>query len=364
MQKSPKKGGYSWSRENGNNILGTSGENNLWLVSSSTKSSIELVRGSEATKLNAAIMKAVSDEKQGDANEVLAFKNTTKSYGAGDMNTEDYFEFLRSKFTDTFTTWLINDLVHLIPNEQQREELHEISMRKMEEIQNDTNENEEAADDSLLFPIDEYDIQVVTSPERGQALHQNILDTVYDAFHGDTEKVEDFQDQSKCFGRGEITAAEFVAFLLGGIGYAAAKSLLLSMLRLLPDKEKRNELIAALKLADQRQQRKKARSLQFSNSSNSVGHHTTRMHSKSTTGIPAIARPTRESSKSERSLLNATSHDLGLEMLRIHETPDSKSRPNSAKLSQDNSQTDKDDDEENPVLARLRKQGAVNFLGP
>jgi hypothetical protein len=81
------------------------------------------------------------------------------------------------------------------------------------------------------------------------------------------ERVREFQDQTKDFGKGKVTAGEYVAFLHGAIGNSDECCRLLSeMARLLPDDEKREELMTSSTALKRRSIRRKnrRRSKQFS----------------------------------------------------------------------------------------------------
>ncbi|KAL3666659.1 hypothetical protein V7S43_008288 [Phytophthora oleae] len=106
-----------------------------------------------------------------------------------------------------------------------------------------------------------------TDPKVAKKLHKKIVQTVRELVSYDEERVQDFQDQTKDFGREKMSAMEYCAFLLGAVGAQECCKLLPEMARLLPDEEKREELMQARAAIWRRTHRRhRRRSKQFSES--------------------------------------------------------------------------------------------------
>ncbi|RLN97393.1 hypothetical protein BBJ28_00008819 [Nothophytophthora sp. Chile5] len=106
-----------------------------------------------------------------------------------------------------------------------------------------------------------------TDPKAAKMLHKKIVQTVRELVAYDEERVQDFQDQTKDFGREKTSAMEYCAFLLGAVGAQECCSLIPQMARLLPDEEKRGELLLARAAIWRRTHRRhRRRSKQFSES--------------------------------------------------------------------------------------------------
>lgn len=81
----------------------------------------------------------------------------------------------------------------------------------------------------------------------------------------DDERVQDFQDQTKDFGRDKMSATEYCSFLLGAVGAQECLKLIPLMARILPDEEKRTQLLDARAAIWRRAHRRhRRRSKQFS----------------------------------------------------------------------------------------------------
>ncbi|GLE04484.1 hypothetical protein PINS_up013439 [Pythium insidiosum] len=116
-----------------------------------------------------------------------------------------------------------------------------------------------------------YDEEIVTTPETdpsaAKRLHKQILRMVRELVNDDEDRVRDFQDQTKDYGRDKITGATYCSFLLGALGAKQCCELIPMMVRLLPDEEKRHELLDARSAIVRRQHRRhRRRSKQFSES--------------------------------------------------------------------------------------------------
>ncbi|KAL4169477.1 hypothetical protein KRP22_010397 [Phytophthora ramorum] len=106
-----------------------------------------------------------------------------------------------------------------------------------------------------------------TDPKAAKKLHKKIIQTVRELVSNDEERVQDFQDQTKDFGREKTSAMEYCAFLLGAVGAQECCKLIPEMARLLPDEVKRDELIQARAAIWRRTHRRhRRRSKQFSES--------------------------------------------------------------------------------------------------
>eukprot|EP00644_Phytophthora_capsici_P016399 jgi/Phyca11/508403/fgenesh2_kg.PHYCAscaffold_34_\ len=106
-----------------------------------------------------------------------------------------------------------------------------------------------------------------TDPKVAKKLHKKIVQTVRELVSYDEERVQDFQDQTKDFGREKTSAMEYCAFLLGAIGAQECCKLIPEMARLLPDEDKREELMQARAAIWRRTHRRhRRRSKQFSES--------------------------------------------------------------------------------------------------
>lgn len=106
-----------------------------------------------------------------------------------------------------------------------------------------------------------------TDPKAAKKLHKKVIQTVRELVSYDEERVQDFQDQTKDFGRGKTSATEYCSFLLGAFGAHECLQLIPLMARLLPDDTKRNELVYARAAIWRRAHRRhRRRSKQFSES--------------------------------------------------------------------------------------------------
>lgn len=104
-----------------------------------------------------------------------------------------------------------------------------------------------------------------TDPKAAKKLHKKIIETVRELVSYDEERVHDFQDQTKDFGRDKTSAMEYCAFLLGAVGAQECCKLIPEMARLLPDAVKRDELMQARAAIWRRTHRRnRRRSKQFS----------------------------------------------------------------------------------------------------
>ncbi|CEG39934.1 mitochondrial protein translocase family [Plasmopara halstedii] len=124
---------------------------------------------------------------------------------------------------------------------------------------------------SFAFSEDEdegfVEVIPVIDPKASKRLHKKIIQTVRELVSHDEERVREFQDQTKDFGRDEMSALEYCAFLLGAVGALECCKLIPEMAKLLPDDIKRAELMqarAAIWTRTHRRQRR--RSKQFSES--------------------------------------------------------------------------------------------------
>ncbi|KAG2766760.1 hypothetical protein PC129_g5449 [Phytophthora cactorum] len=106
-----------------------------------------------------------------------------------------------------------------------------------------------------------------THPKAAKRLHKKIIQTVRELVSYDEERVQDFQDQTKDFGREKTSAMEYCAFLLGAVGAQECCKLIPEMAKLLPDEVKREELMQARAAIWRRTHRRhRRRSKQFSES--------------------------------------------------------------------------------------------------
>lgn len=106
-----------------------------------------------------------------------------------------------------------------------------------------------------------------TDPKAAKKLHKSILERVRDLVAHDEDRVREFQEQTKYFGRDEISTTEYCAFLLGAFGSKECCQLIPLMARLLPDDAKRNELMDGRSAIWRRTiRRNRRRSKQFSES--------------------------------------------------------------------------------------------------
>lgn len=106
-----------------------------------------------------------------------------------------------------------------------------------------------------------------TDPKAAKKLHKSILQRVGELVANDEDRVREFQDQTRYFGRDEISTTEYCAFLLGAFGSKECCQLIPMMARLLPDDDKRNELMDGRSAIWRRTiRRNRRRSKQFSES--------------------------------------------------------------------------------------------------
>jgi hypothetical protein len=83
----------------------------------------------------------------------------------------------------------------------------------------------------------------VLAGEEANALHQNILGAVLQAFQGDQAKLNMFKVATRKMGRGEVSVTEFYTSLEGVLGAGFTFKLTKELARVLPDREKRMELL-------------------------------------------------------------------------------------------------------------------------
>lgn len=124
---------------------------------------------------------------------------------------------------------------------------------------------------SMSWTTDDEGEHVEVVPETdtmaAKKLHKQVINTVRELVNNDEERVRDFQDQTKDFGREKITATEYCAFLLGAVGSKECCRLIPMMARILPNEEKRSQLMAARAAIWRRHHRRnRRRSKQFSES--------------------------------------------------------------------------------------------------
>lgn len=111
------------------------------------------------------------------------------------------------------------------------------------------------------------DVVPETDPKEAKRLHKKVVQTVRELVSFDEDRVQDFQDQTKDFGRDKMSATEYCSFLLGAVGAHECLQLIPLMARLLPDEEKRSQLLAARAAIWRRAHRRhRRRSKQFSES--------------------------------------------------------------------------------------------------
>lgn len=111
------------------------------------------------------------------------------------------------------------------------------------------------------------DVVPITDSRAAKRLHKKIVQTVRELVSHDDERVREFQDQTKDFGRDKVSAMEYCAFLLGAVGALGCCGLIIEMAKLLPDDLKREELLQARAAIWRRTyRRQRRRSKQFSES--------------------------------------------------------------------------------------------------
>ena len=92
--------------------------------------------------------------------------------------------------------------------------------------------------------------------EEGADLHRRILGAVLQQFQGDEAKLNQFKAATRKMGRGEVSVADFYRALETVLGVDFTFKLTKELARVLPDQQKRLELLAlrqAAKLAAQQQ---------------------------------------------------------------------------------------------------------------
>lgn len=106
-----------------------------------------------------------------------------------------------------------------------------------------------------------------TDPKAAKKLHKSILQRVRELVNHDDDRVREFQEQTRYFGTNEISTTEYCAFLLGAFGSKDCCQLIPMMARLLPDDDRRNELMDGRSAIWRRSvRRNRRRSKQFSES--------------------------------------------------------------------------------------------------
>jgi hypothetical protein len=111
------------------------------------------------------------------------------------------------------------------------------------------------------------DVTPEADPVAAKKLHKQIIRMVRDVFGGDEDRVRDFQDQTKDFGRDKTGAKEYCAFLHGALGSKQSCIVIPLMARLMPDDDKRLALMEArAAIIRKTARRNRRRSKQFSES--------------------------------------------------------------------------------------------------
>lgn len=194
---------------------------------------------------------------------VEQFKATSRSFGMGELSADDFCEHVRRLVGSKTANKVIPNSVKLLADETKREELTAAFSRFKEQVKKEKDLKKRS---SLISPpaaegrvrsassarkrnkvavIQVEDVQPVVG-EEAQQLHKSILESVLQAFEGDTKKMKVFTSHTRKFGSEQITAREFYQYLTESFELDFVGRLVPDLARLLQDAEKRHALIRAL----------------------------------------------------------------------------------------------------------------------
>lgn len=220
--------------------LGTSSTAEQETSTSNEDQAMVFFIGENAESLHSTVVQEVYNEVQGHEDKMAEFKSQTRLLRTNMISSDDYFAYLSGSFSSEsslFIIWLVQNIVHLIPDSVQRSRMIEIA------AQQSRSDILPTSTTMITDGREIADIEPIEDPAQARVLHQQVLDTVFAHFQEDQEKVEIFQLETKFFGKNEISCTEYVSYLIGALGIDSTQKIVLMMTPLLPVAEKRKELI-------------------------------------------------------------------------------------------------------------------------
>ncbi|KAF1322244.1 Formin-homology 2 domain-containing protein, partial [Globisporangium splendens] len=207
---------------------------------------------------------AQSHKSGHEAEIVEHFKELSRSFADSEMTSDEYCEQMRKLVSSKVAGKVIPDSAKLLFDPAKREDLMAAFGRFVEQVKK---EKESKRRSSLVSPpatlerpravssgsrrrnkvsvIKVEDIEPVVGEAAAQ-LHKSILESVQQAFGGDTKKMKVFTSNARKYGSEQISAREFYQYLTASFEPDFVGRLVPDLARLLQDSEKRHALIRAL----------------------------------------------------------------------------------------------------------------------
>lgn len=195
---------------------------------------------------------------------VEQFKGISRSFGNDEMSSDEFCEQVRKLVGSKTAAKIIPDSAKLLADPAKQEDLLAAFERFVEQVKK---EKESKRRSSLVSPpatlerpravssgsrrrnkvsvIKVEDIEPVVGEAAAQ-LHKSILESVQQAFGGDTKKMKVFTSNARKYGSEQITARDFYQYLTASFEPDFVGRLVPDLARLLQDSEKRHALIRAL----------------------------------------------------------------------------------------------------------------------
>lgn len=194
---------------------------------------------------------------------VEQFKAISRSFGADELTPDEFCDHIRKLVGSKTAGKILPDTAKLLFDPEKREALLAAFARFVEQVKS---EKETKKKSSLVSPpalaerprtvssgkrrnkvsaMVMEDIEPVVGEAAAQ-LHKSILESVQQAFGGDTKKMKVFTSTTRKYGTEQITAREFYQYLTASFDPDFVGRLVPDLARLLQDSEKRHALIRAL----------------------------------------------------------------------------------------------------------------------
>lgn len=191
------------------------------------------------------------------------FKAFSRTFGMGELSADEFCENVRRLVGSKTANKILPSSAKLLSDDTKRDELIAAHERFKDQVKK---EKELKKRNSLISPpaegrtrstssarrrgnkvsvIQMEDVEPVVG-EEAQQLHKSILESVLQAFGGDTKKMKVFTSHTRKFGSEQITAREFYQYLTESFELDFVGRLVPDLARLLQDAEKRHALIRAL----------------------------------------------------------------------------------------------------------------------
>ncbi|RLN48970.1 hypothetical protein BBJ29_004083 [Phytophthora kernoviae] len=199
----------------------------------------------------------------GNENAVIEqFKETSRRFGLDEISADEFCDQVRQCVGSKTAGKIIPNSAKLLSDEAKRSTLLEAFARFKEQVKKEKESKKQR--NSLVSPPSEArdrsssagrrrnkvampikDIEPVVG-EEAQLLHKSILESVLQAFSGDSKKMKSFTSHTRKYGNEQITAHEFYQYLTASFDPDFVGRLVPDLARLLQDSEKRHALIIAL----------------------------------------------------------------------------------------------------------------------